>query len=56
MITFFAVLITLLTLAVIAAVAIIIGGAGCLLVFGDLIVCGLIVYFIIRLIRRRKRR
>lgn len=54
MITFFVLLITLLSLAIAAMLIITIGGAGIVLAFGDLIICGLIISLIIRLFKRRK--
>ena len=54
MIIFTILLIAALILAAVTAIAILIGGAGVAIVFGDLIVFGLIVWAIIRLFRRRK--
>lgn len=54
MITFAILLITLLVLAVITAFCIVVGGAGVILIFGDLIVCGAIIWLIVRLFRRKK--
>lgn len=54
MITFAILLITLLVLAVIIAFCIVAGGAGIILILGDLIVCGAIIWLIIRLFRRKK--
>lgn len=46
---------TIVLIALVAvALAAIIGGAGLLALFGDLIVFGLILWVIIRLFRRRK--
>ena len=54
MITFTILLITLLVLGIVTALVVLAGGAGIILAFGDLIVCGLFLWLIIRLFRRRK--
>lgn len=54
MITFIISVIALLIMAVIIAATIIVGGAGFILLFGDLIVCALIIYLIVRAIRQRR--
>ena len=54
MITFIILVLALLVMAVITAVTIVVGGAGFILLFGDLIVCTLIIYLIVRAIRRRR--
>lgn len=54
MITFTVLLIALLIFAVAATLAVLAGGAGLLLVFGDIIVAGLIVWLIVHLFRRWK--
>lgn len=54
MILFSLLLIGLVTLGVVAAAALLAGGAGLLVVFGDLIVCGLIIWGLVWLFRRRK--
>lgn len=54
MITFIAILIGLLSLIIAAALIALVGGAGIFLVFGDLIICGLIIWFIVKLFRRRR--
>ena len=54
MIMFTILLITLLALAITSALCIVAGGAGLLLVFGDLIICVGIIWLIVRLFRRRK--
>lgn len=54
MITFTILLISLLTLAVMSAIILLVGGAGFIAVFGDLIVCVLIIGLIVRLIKRRR--
>lgn len=53
MITFAILLITLLIFAVITAFCIVAGSAGIILIFSDLIICGAIIWLIIRLIRRK---
>ena len=53
MITLFTILTVLLALVIGTVIAVLIGGTGLLLVFGDLIVFGLIIWLIIRLIRRK---
>lgn len=54
MITFTILLIALLLFAIISVICIIAGGAGLILILGDLIVCGAIIWLIIRLFRRKK--
>lgn len=54
MVMFTILLIALAVIAVAAIIAAIVGGAGLLVMFGDLIVFGLIVWVIIRLFRRRR--
>lgn len=54
MITFIVLLITLLSLVAAAALIVLAGGAGVILAFGDLIVCGLIIGLIVRLFKRKK--
>lgn len=54
MITFTILLITLLAFLIISAICIIAGGAGIILLLGDLIICGAIIWLIIRLFRRKK--
>lgn len=54
MITFIVLLVTVLSLLAAGALIVLAGGAGVILAFGDLIVCGLIIWAIIRLFRRRK--
>ena len=53
MITFTVILITLLSLAIAAALVILAGGAGFILALGDLAVCAGIIWLIVRLFRRR---
>ena len=53
MITFIIILVTLLSLAIAAALIALAGGVGFLLAFGDLIVCGMLIGLIIRIFRRR---
>ena len=54
MITFLALLITLIALAIISTLIVLAGGAGIILAFGDVIVCVMIVGLIIRLFTRRR--
>ena len=54
MITFTMLLITLLALIIATALIIIAGGAGVILALGDLIVCGAIIWLIVRIFRRKK--
>ena len=54
MITFTIVLITLLSLGFAAALIVLAGGAGVVLAFGDLIICSLIIWMLVKLFRRRK--
>lgn len=54
MITFTVLLVTLVSLVIAAALIILAGGAGFIVAFADVIVCGLIIGFIIRLFRRKK--
>ena len=54
MITFIILLIAALTIAIATTLVILAGGAGVIIAFGDLIVCGLILWAIVRLFRRRK--
>ena len=55
MITFIVTLITLLSLAAFAAVLILVGGTGFVIAFGDVIVCGLIIWLIIRFIIKKRK-
>ena len=55
MITFIVTLITLLSLAAFAVVLILVGGTGFVIAFGDVIVCGLVIWLIIRFIIRRRK-
>lgn len=55
MITFIVTLITLLALAAFAVALILVGGTGFVIAFGDVIVCGLIIWLIIRFIIRRRK-
>ena len=54
MVTFTILVITILSLVAATALVILAGGAGVVLAFGDLIVCGLIIGLIIRLLTRKK--
>ena len=53
MITLTIILIALLSLIIAAALIVLAGGAGFILAFSDLFVCGLVIWVIIRLFRRR---
>lgn len=53
MITLTIILVALLSLIAAAALIILAGGAGFILAFGDLIVCGTVIWLIVRLFRRR---
>ena len=55
MITFIVSLITLLSLSAFAAVLILVGGTGFVIAFGDVIVCGLIIWLITRFIIKRRK-
>ena len=55
MITFIVTLITLLVLAAFAVALILVGGTGFVIAFGDVIVCGLIIWLIIRFIIKRRK-
>lgn len=54
MFTFAFLVTTLLILAVITAICIIAGGAGIILILGDLIIFGAIIWLIVQLFRRKK--
>lgn len=54
MITFTILLITILAIAIVAACIALACGAGFIAAFGDLIVCGLIIWLFVKLFRRRK--
>ena len=54
MITFLVLLVTIVSLLIAAALVILAGGAGFILAFADVIVCGLIIGLIIRIFRRRR--
>lgn len=53
MITFLVLLVTIVSLLIAAALIILAGGAGFILAFADVIVCGLVIGLIIKLFRRR---
>ena len=53
MITFLLTIIALIIAIVVAAVFIFVGGAGFFVVFGDVIVCGLLIFLIVRHIVKR---
>lgn len=54
MITLSILLIAIVAIAIIAAIIALVGGAGVIVAFGDLIVCGLIIWLLVKLFRRRK--
>lgn len=54
MITFSVLLIVLLAIALVTAIIALVGGAGLIAVFGDLIICGLIVGLLVKIFRRKK--
>lgn len=54
MVTFTVLTIVLLSLVIATALVILAGGAGVILALGDFIVCGLIIWLIIKLFRRRR--
>ena len=54
MITFTILSIILLAIMFVAGINAVVCGSGLLVVFGDLIACGLIIYLLVRLFRRRK--
>lgn len=54
MITFTVLLIALVAIAIAAALIFLVGGTGILLAFGDLIVCGFLIWLIVRIFRRRR--
>lgn len=55
MILFTIILSLIITIAVVALIAAIIAGGSLIMVFGDLIVFGLIVWLIIKIFRRKKK-
>lgn len=44
----------LLAIAIVAALIALVCGAGFIAVFGDLIVCGLIIWLLVKIFRRKK--
>ena len=54
MITFTLLLIAFIVIAIISIISIIVGGAGFIALFGDVIICGLIIWLLVKLFRRRK--
>ena len=54
MFTFTIILVTILSLILATALIILAGGAGLIVAFGDLIVCGLIIGLVVRLFRRMR--
>ncbi len=53
MLTLAIIAIALISLVIAAVLAVVLGGAGIILVFGDLLVCALIIGLIVRAIIRR---
>lgn len=53
MITFAILLVVLLSLVIAAALVVLAGGAGVVLAFGDLIICGAIIWLLVKLFKRR---
>ena len=54
MVTFLILLTVSLVLAAAVSLIVLVGGTGLAIVFGDLVVFGLIIYGLLRFIRRRK--
>lgn len=54
MITFTILLVTLLAVAFVIASIAVACGAGFIAAFGDLIICGLVIYLLVKLFRRKK--
>lgn len=54
MVTFAILLVILFTLVIAAALAVLAGGAGIVLAFGDLIICGGIIWLLVKLFKRRR--
>lgn len=54
MITFTILLVTLLAVAIVVASIALACGAGFVVAFGDLIVCGLVIWLLVKLFRRKK--
>lgn len=46
----------LLVMLVLCAVAILLGGVGLALTFGDIIICGLLIYGLVKLFTRKKQK
>lgn len=55
MITFTILLVTLLTVAIVVASIALACGAGFIAAFGDLIICGLVIYGLVKLFRRKRK-
>ena len=55
MMTFCILVITLLTLGMLSALVLAVGGAAFLAVFGDVLVCGLIIGLIVKLFVKKKK-
>lgn len=54
MITLSILLTVLITIAIVAAIFILVGGGAFVVAFGDLIVCGMVIWLVVRLFRRRR--
>lgn len=54
MITLAILLVSILAIAIVGSIIALAFGAGFIAVFGDLIICALIIYGLVRLFRRRK--
>lgn len=54
MITFTILLIALLIFTAIATLLAVVGGTGIILIFGDLIICGAIIWLLIRMFTKKK--
>lgn len=54
MITFIALMIALVAVIIAIAFIVLVGGTGILLAFGDLIVCGFIIWLLVRIFKRRR--
>ena len=55
MVLFSVLLVALLVISIVAALVVLTSGAGLILAFGDLIVCGLILWAIVKLFKRKKK-
>ena len=54
MITFTILLVAILSMVIATVLVVLAGGAGIILALGDVFVCGLIIYLIVKIFRRRK--